>query len=281
MDGRSADYAVDGLWTAASGGHARRAGTTDGAGPWTARRRPGGRPPDVDGAVTAVARRCGPAGGHGDQPATTSTVTGNSTSAWSLTGTRWVPTVLDRLVELELLAVELDAGLGGDGLGDVGRGDRAEQLALGAHAGRDGDRARTRASWRPPRRRVRSAASLMSRERRMPSAWASAPARGLEGQPAGQEEVAAVAVGDVDDVALVADALDVGAEDDAHQASTSAVSTPSPANSSPPSSTSSPSSSPPVGGGAVGRGGGPSARMPRSPPRSPPRPPRCCVTRLA
>ena len=47
---------------------------------------------------------------------------------------------LDRLVEVELAAVELDAGLGGDGLGDLGGGDRAEELALGAGAGRDGDR---------------------------------------------------------------------------------------------------------------------------------------------
>ena len=38
----------------------------------------------------------------------------------------------DRLVEVDAAAVELDAGLGQHRLGDVGRGDRAEQLALGA-----------------------------------------------------------------------------------------------------------------------------------------------------
>ena len=41
----------------------------------------------------------------------------------------------DGLREVELLAVDLDARLGGDGLGDVRRGDRAEQLLVGADAG--------------------------------------------------------------------------------------------------------------------------------------------------
>ena len=43
---------------------------------------------------------------------------------------------LDRLVEVQLATIELDAGLRLHGVDDVGRGDRAEELALAAGLGR-------------------------------------------------------------------------------------------------------------------------------------------------
>src|SRR5690606_1266624 len=46
---------------------------------------------------------------------------------------------LDRVVEVDRLAIELDLRLRLHGIGDVGGGDRAEQLALGARLGGDGD----------------------------------------------------------------------------------------------------------------------------------------------
>ena len=62
----------------------------------------------------------------------------------------------------------------------------------------------------------RSLASRMSRDRRILAAWSTAPARGHEGQAARQQVVAAVAVGDLDDVAALAQPVDVGAQDDLH-----------------------------------------------------------------
>src|SRR5690606_16316771 len=95
---------------------------------------------------------------------------------------------------------------------------------------------------------------------------------GLDGPTGREEQVAGVAVGHVDDLTLGADAVDVGVEDDAHQASTSSVSV------SGVGTSASPSPAAPLGGGAVGRGIGPSGRRPRSPRSRPP--PRCWVMRL-
>ena len=50
----------------------------------------------------------------------------------------------------------------------------------------------------------------------MASAWRTTPFSALIARPAGHEEVAGVAVGDVDDVALLAELLDVVAEHDLH-----------------------------------------------------------------
>src|SRR5204862_6742834 len=112
----------------------------------------------------------------------------------------------------------------------------------------------------------------------------------FEREALGNEIVAAVAVGDVDDVALLAHVGEVGTEDDLHSSSpsssTSSTSTspaPSPAPSSrmPANSVSTSSSSPSPsrdGGGPCGRGGGPSARPGPPGPRS--RDVRCVVTRL-
>ena len=63
----------------------------------------------------------------------------------------------------------------------------------------------------------RSLASRRSRARRILAAWSTAPSRGHEGQAARQQVVAAVAVGDVDDVAALAEAVEVAAQDDLHQ----------------------------------------------------------------
>ena len=42
-------------------------------------------------------------------------------------------------VDDDVAFVDFDAGLGGDGLGDLGRGDRTEQTTLVAGLGRDRD----------------------------------------------------------------------------------------------------------------------------------------------
>src|SRR5256885_14873284 len=49
--------------------------------------------------------------------------------------------LLQGLVEVDLPAIDLDAGLLVHGVGDVDGGHRPEQLALGAGPGLDGDRA--------------------------------------------------------------------------------------------------------------------------------------------
>ena len=73
---------------------------------------------------------------------------------------------------------------------------------------------------------ARSLASRTSRLWRILAAWASTPSARHEGQPLGQEEVAAVAVGHVDDVALLADLGDVGPEHQLHDSSSSSCAPP-------------------------------------------------------
>jgi hypothetical protein len=97
---------------------------------------------------------------------------------------------LDVLVEVEVSAVDLDAGLGLHRLGDVGGGDRTEELALGPGLGRDGDDVGTSllaTSWAA----LRCAASLVSRERRMEAAWFSAPFEALSARPFGSRKLRA------------------------------------------------------------------------------------------
>ena len=69
--------------------------------------------------------------------ATTCTVTGTVTSRCSFTGTVDLADLLDRLGELQLAPVDVEA-LRGQRLGDVGRGDRAVQrLGLADSSGDD------------------------------------------------------------------------------------------------------------------------------------------------
>ena len=74
-----------------------------------------------------------------------------------------------------MLAVELDAGLGFDGLDDLVRGDRAEELALAARPGVMVMTAGTRV-LAISSAAARSAASLRSRERRMARPGPATPA---------------------------------------------------------------------------------------------------------
>ena len=53
--------------------------------------------------------------------ATTSTVMATGTSGWRRTGTSWIPSVLIGSIQVQLAAVELDAGLGFQRLGHIGR----------------------------------------------------------------------------------------------------------------------------------------------------------------
>ena len=66
---------------------------------------------------------------------------------------------------------------------------------------------------------ARSLASRTSRLRRIDGGLRLDPVGGQEGQTLREEVVAAVAVGDVDDVALLADLVDVGAQDELHASS--------------------------------------------------------------
>src|SRR5690606_17156579 len=176
--------------------------------------------------------------------------------------------------EVELTAVELDAGLGQHRLGDVGGGDRAEELALATGLRRDGDHGGHQLAGDVlgggAGCRILDVARATHR-----LGLGLGTLGGDEREPLRQEEVAGVAVGDVADVALVADAVDIGAQNDLHSSPPSVVSSVSIVSSTEVSASSSPLV---PGGGAVGRGGGPSARPPRSP-RSE-RWPRWVVTRL-
>ena len=61
---------------------------------------------------------------------------------------RVTPDGADGAVDDDVALVDFDAGLGGDGLGDLGRGDRTEQTTLVAGLGRDRDGGRDRKSTR-------------------------------------------------------------------------------------------------------------------------------------
>jgi hypothetical protein len=56
------------------------------------------------------------------------------------------PEGFDRLVHLKFAAIKLNAGLGGDRFHNIGRGDRAEELALGAGPCGDTDDLRNKAA---------------------------------------------------------------------------------------------------------------------------------------
>ena len=126
-----------------------------------------------------------------------------------------VAQLADRLVEHDLAAVELDAGLRQHGVGDVGGGDRAEELAAlaGTRLHLDGLRTELRGDLL---RRLAVARLLR---------LAAAPHRlGLRDDALGRlhrqttrhQVVARVAVGHLEEVALLAERVDVFAEDDLH-----------------------------------------------------------------
>ena len=79
----------------------------------------------------------------------------------------------------------------------------------------------------------RSFASRRSRERRMASAWLSMPAVATIAFPAGSRWFRANPPGDVDDVAALADPVDVAAEENLHPSAPSSVAALSPTASSP------------------------------------------------
>jgi hypothetical protein len=120
--------------------------------------------------------------------------------------------VADRLLEVHLAAVQLHAAGLLDGVDDVLRGDRAEQAAVvtrGLRDRQDGARQQRRVVLRPLRElaggallRLHAALRVLDRRRR----------RGLR-QLAREQEVAQVPLGDVDDVAALADVLHVLEED--------------------------------------------------------------------
>src|SRR5699024_1092108 len=181
---------------------------------------------------------------------------------------------LDRIIEADLFAIDLDLLLGGDRIGDLGGGDRAEEPILAGRAGRDRDRVVHQGLGDLLGGLAGGGVALLTGPPHALGLVFGA-GRGQERQPAGNEVVAAVSGCDLDDVTFVAEPLDIGAEDETHQASTSSASVWAVSAPLWTSSASSTSSGP--GGGAVGRGGGPSARTPRSP-RS--QLPRGCTTRL-
>src|SRR3954453_7440884 len=120
--------------------------------------------------------------------------------------------VLDRLLEVDLPAVELEPAGVADRVGDVLRGDRAEQAAViarllvdGQHGAREGRGVLLRLLDGLGRRALGALHAVL---------------RGLDralrrrlGEAARDEEVAEVALRDVDDRAALADALDVLEQD--------------------------------------------------------------------
>jgi len=84
------------------------------------------------------------------------------------------PDGLDRLLQDEVVAIDLDPLLLLDGFRDVGTGDRAEEPATGAGSCRDEDVApASTLAWASAA--PRSFASRRSRVRRMEAAWALTP----------------------------------------------------------------------------------------------------------
>src|SRR6202023_93555 len=128
--------------------------------------------------------------------------------------------LLDGLVELPPAPVDLDTELRLHRLGQVDRGDRAEQLA--ALAG-------TRLHLDPPTTQPRGNGlgrlALAAVARLAVAAHrgrlSDGTLAGTHREPARHEEVARVSVGDVEHVALVAEVLDVFTEDDLHDSPSS------------------------------------------------------------
>ena len=124
--------------------------------------------------------------------------------------------LLERLVEGDVAPVDLDSELGfhrGSAMSD----DVTEPNSRPPSPARASTRT-VGASWSAIACAAsRSCRSRASRLRRIASACFCTPEVARNARPRGHEEVAGVAVGDVDDVALLADVLDIRAQDDLHQ----------------------------------------------------------------
>src|SRR5699024_8612790 len=157
--------------------------------------------------------------------------------------------------------VEFDALLLFDRRGDLGSRDRTEEFVLICGSGRDGHRIVDERGGDLfgclPGGRI----ALLTGPTHV-LGLGFGPRRRVDREATGHEVVPAVTGGHFDDIAFVAESVDIGPEDETHHDSVSSTSVSSPSTASAGASPSAP------GGGAVGRGGGPSARTPRSPPRS-------------
>jgi len=112
-------------------------------------------------------------------------------------------------------AIELDAQLRLERPDDVGGGDRTEQLAALAGPGRNRDRRADQTIGQGLRGlTVAKLAGRTVAAHRLSLAYDTV--LGLDRQPARYEEVARVAVGDVDDFARQAEADDLTGEDEFH-----------------------------------------------------------------
>src|SRR5438105_4875927 len=128
--------------------------------------------------------------------------------------------LLERLVQLDLATVELNARLRAHRVGDVGRGHRAEELAALA-------RARPKLDLRAHETRreliCRAAIALLARRAVAPHALglSNDALRCLQREPARDQEVARVAIGDIEQVALATEVVHVLPQDDLHDDSSS------------------------------------------------------------
>src|SRR5438105_10854422 len=174
--------------------------------------------------------------------------------------------LLQGLVEVDLPPVDLGARLLLHGIGDVDRGHRPEQPTFGAGPRLDRDRAPLELG----RQRLRgltltSVAYFAVPPHRVGLLLTAGGC--LQRQAARHEVVARVAVGDVHDVALVAEIFDIGADDDLHSSPSSSAAVTSASSSSTPASS---SASPLAALGCSGSGRiSRSSRSPRSRSRRP------------
>ena len=146
--------------------------------------------------------------------ATTFTFTSTVTSRCSFTGTVELAELLDRLVQLQLAAVDLEA-LGGQRLGDVRRRDRAEQRLGLADLARDHDLDAGHAVGE--RLGDLLLLGLLGLELRALALDLLLVALGREQrQLARQQVVARVAVGDLHDLAAAPEVVDVFSQNDFH-----------------------------------------------------------------
>src|SRR2546426_266256 len=121
-----------------------------------------------------------------------------------------------RLVEMDILPVDLDAGTRLDRIGDIGGGHRAEEPALLAGP---------RRYFQPTRDQFRGERLELDLLFRHPSDVSPLQALGvlqgtllgLDGQAAGHEEVPRISVGDVDDVPGIPELLYGLLQDDLHR----------------------------------------------------------------
>src|SRR5699024_10427084 len=131
---------------------------------------------------------------------------------------------LDRVADLDTTLVDLGAGAR-EGLGDVGDGDGAEEATALTGLGRDGDRTGLEVALdRLGGLEVVHGARVTRGLDRLDLLGRAL--RPTDGEVAGQQEVTAVAVLDVDDVAGLAEVRDLVREDELHLFSSSCTQRP-------------------------------------------------------